>query len=210
MASTPVEVRRFRGAEVRPWLQSLAALRIAVFAEWPYLYDGDAAYEAEYLATYARSPDSVFVLALAEGEVVGASTGVPLEDEVEAFRAPLRACGIEPATVFYFGESVLLPRWRGRGLGHRFFDEREAFARSLGRFRHAAFCSVVRDLGDPRRPGEYRSLEPFWRKRGYAPLDGAVATLEWKETWHTHASEHRLQFWLRDLATAADPVPAGG
>lgn len=203
MASNPVEMRRFRGEQVRPWLDALAALRIAVFAEWPYLYDGDAAYEADYLATYARSADSVFVLALAGGDVVGASTGVPLEDEVEAFREPLRACGIEPASVFYFGESVLLPQWRGRGLGHRFFDHREDFARGLGRFRHTAFCSVLRDLGDPRRPGEYRSLEPFWRKRGYAPVDGAVATLSWKETWQSHASEHRLQFWLRALQSAS-------
>ena len=197
-AHTP-DVRSFSGGAVQPYLPALAQLRIAVFREWPYLYDGDAAYEAEYLSTYVRSPGSLFVLAFAGGRIVGASTGVPLLDETDAFRRPVEAAGIDPSEVFYFGESVLLPEWRGLGLGHRFFDEREAFARSLPGLRWTAFCAVLRDLGDPRRPAEYRPLEEFWRGRGYAPVEGLQASLEWKETWHDAPSAHALQFWMRPL-----------
>jgi hypothetical protein len=67
----------FTGAEVEPWLHAVAALRIAVFREWPYLYDGDLDYEARYLATYAASAASLFVLAFEHDKVVGASTGIP-------------------------------------------------------------------------------------------------------------------------------------
>jgi hypothetical protein len=37
--------------------------------------------------------------------------------------------GMDVGRVFYFGESMLLPRCRGRGIGHAFFGHREAHAR---------------------------------------------------------------------------------
>jgi hypothetical protein len=36
-----------RGAGAGPWLEAVAALRIAVFRDWPYLYAGDAGYERD-------------------------------------------------------------------------------------------------------------------------------------------------------------------
>ena len=51
-------VRRLTGGELSAALDDLAALRIAVFADWPYLYDGDAAYEADYLREFAAAPDA--------------------------------------------------------------------------------------------------------------------------------------------------------
>jgi hypothetical protein len=35
-----IEVRRLAGAEVAPYLDDLARMRIEVFREYPYLYDG--------------------------------------------------------------------------------------------------------------------------------------------------------------------------
>ena len=40
-----MEVRALSGSEIAAHLADLAALRIAVFAEYPYLYDGNAAYD---------------------------------------------------------------------------------------------------------------------------------------------------------------------
>ncbi|MCM2356181.1 MAG: GNAT family N-acetyltransferase, partial [Arenimonas sp.] len=120
-----LQVRRIAGADLGPWLDAVARLRIAVFRDWPYLYAGDLAYERDYLQAYARSPDSVFVLAFDGDEVVGASTGLPLADDTDQFQRPFREAGRAVDDVFYFGESVLLPAYRGLGLGHRFFDERE-------------------------------------------------------------------------------------
>lgn len=199
MSAGGLEVRCLGGAEVVPYLGALARLRTTVFRDWPYLYDGDAAYEREYLVTYARSRESLFVLASDGDAIVGASTAVPLADELEAFRRPFVDAGIDPATVFYFGESVLLPAYRGRGLGHRFFAEREARAMQLGRFDLTAFCAVVREPGDPRRPADYRPLDPFWMQRGYVRRDDMRATLAWKEVGDASASSHELAFWLRPL-----------
>ncbi|WP_183959935.1 GNAT family N-acetyltransferase [Chiayiivirga flava] len=187
------------GNDIAPWLADVARLRIAVFRDFPYLYDGEETYEQRYLATYATCPRAVFVLAFDRGRVVGASTGIPLRDDGDAFQAPFRARGIDVDRVFYFGESVLLPGYRGRGIGHRFFDEREAHARRLGGFDLAAFAAVDRDPDDPRRPPDHRGNETFWHKRDYVRQPGMTMRLAWKELGEPDETEKPLTFWLRPL-----------
>ena len=131
--------------------------------------------------------------------MVGASTGIPLADETDAFRRPFIDGGIDPAVVFYFGESVLLPAWRGRGLGHRFFDEREAYARSKRRFACTAFCAVRRADDDVRRPPDYRPLDAFWQQRGYQRDDSMVCRLHWKEIDSVGEVDNELVIWRRPL-----------
>ena len=195
----PLQVRCYNGLAIEPWLGHLAALRIAVFRDWPYLYDGDEDYEAEYLHTYLRSPRSVAVLAFDGDLVVGASTGLPLADESEAFTSAFANISIPPTDVFYCGESVLLPQYRGRGIGHRFFDEREAHARSYGEYGWTAFCSVDREATHPRRPAFHRGNEAFWQKRGYRPRPELRAHLPWREVGQRDEIDHTLTFWLRPL-----------
>jgi GNAT superfamily N-acetyltransferase len=134
---------------------------------------------------------------------------VPLAQEAAAVSAPWRAAGIDPATVYYFGESVLLPAWRGQGLGHRFFDEREAQARRLGRFDCTSFCAVERADDDPRCPTDYRPLHAFWHARGYGRRPGIACTMHWREVGGGHEVPHRLGFWSRPL-DANDPDRDGG
>jgi GNAT superfamily N-acetyltransferase len=187
-----LRIETFTGTGVAPHLAAVAALRIAVFRDWPYLYDGTPEYEASYLAAYARSPESLFVLAFDGDRVVGASTGVPLAHEGETFLRPFA----DPAQVFYFGESVLLHEYRGRGIGHRFFDEREAYARKLGRFAMTAFAAVDRDTP---APAGHRGNEAFWAKRGYVRQPGMSMRLAWKEVGSLDEVDHVLTFWTRAL-----------
>lgn len=120
-------------------LDELARLRITVFADWPYLYEGDVAYESRYMARFAASPGAVVILARnPEGAIVGAATGAPLSDHASEFAEPFAAAGLDPADYFYHAESVLLPGFRGYGAGRKFFELREEAARKQG-FRHAAF-----------------------------------------------------------------------
>lgn len=198
MNEQAITLETLSGAALAPHLDAVANLRIAVFRDWPYLYEGDAAYEREYLAAYARSADSVVVLARDGDAVVGASTGIPLAEDSAEFQQPFHERGIDVAKVFYCGESVLLPRYRGRGIGHAFFDAREAHARALGGFGYTAFAAVDRDAGDPRRPPAHRGNEAFWRKRGYVRQPGMTMRLHWNEVGLGEV-EHPLTFWLRPL-----------
>lgn len=201
MSAATLHVKPLRGPQIQPHLADLAELRIRVFRDWPYLYDGDAGYETDYLRVYADSADALVVLALDGERVVGASTGLPLMHETAMFHAPLMACGMDPRTVFYCGESVLLPEYRGRGLGHAFFDARHAHAQALSGFSHTAFAAVDRQSNDPRRPPDHRDLHAFWRSRGYQPHPDMRLHLAWKEIGGGDI-DHTLTFWLRDLEAA--------
>ncbi len=194
-----IRVERVAGRDLAPWLDEVARLRVAVFRDWPYLYAGDFDYERGYLQAYARSAGSVVVLALDGERVVGASTGLPLADDTIEFQRPFLDAGRPVDDVFYFGESVLLPDYRGRGLGHAFFDHREAHARALGGFRWTAFCAVDRAADDPRRPPGHRGNEAFWAKRGYLRQPGMTVRLAWQEIGEAAPSEKPLTFWLRSL-----------
>lgn len=198
-----IQVLRVTGADMLPWLEHVARLRIAVFRDFPYLYDGDMAYEREYLQALSQAAGGVLVLALDESGVpVGASTGMPLVEAEAAIRVPFQQAGLAEAPIFYCGESVLLPAYRGRGLGHRFFDEREEHARSLPGVRTSAFASVVRATDDPRCPADYYSNHAFWQGRGYREHPQLCATLAWKEVGATAQSDHALTFWLCELETS--------
>lgn len=179
-------------------IDALANLRMRVFSEYPYLYDGDLSYERDYLRPYVDGRDALVVGAWDGGELVGASTGTPMEDHSGELGEAFAKSGIDLGRVFYCGESVLLPQYRGRGVGHRFFDLREERARCLDR-DHVAFCSVIRPQDHPARPEDYRSLEPFWTRRGYAKMPGVEARFAWKDHGDDMESEKPLQFWIRRL-----------
>ncbi len=193
-----LRIETLTGAALEAALDELALLRIEVFRAWPYLYDGDLAYERDYLQSYRDSAGAVVVGAFDADRLVGAATGTPLADHADDFAAAFAESTLDMADIFYCAESVLLPAYRGQGAGHGFFDAREAHARELG-FAKSAFCSVIRPKEHPLHPTGYTPLDPFWRKRGYQPLPGVVAEFAWKDIDQPKENTKALQFWLRDL-----------
>ena len=191
------QILELHGSEVSPWLEPLGKLRIHVFRDFPYLYDGTLEYEMDYLKVYQQTPESLVVLVTdSTGQAVGATTCLPLEAEGPEFRESFEKAGIDPAHVMYFGESILLPEWRGRGIGKLFFDRRETHSRALGK-RMTAFCAVDRTQDHPLRPPDYRPLDTFWESRGYVMRPELQATFVWKETGEEQESPKTLTFWTR-------------
>lgn len=191
-----VTVSALTGEEIEAALEALARLRMAVFAEWPYLYDGDLAYEHAYVREFMAEPGSVLVAARDGEAIVGVATASPMAGQKAEFRKPFEARGLATDNLFYFGESVLLPQYRGQGIGHAFFDRREAEARARGATA-ATFAAVVRPADHPDRPASYAPLDPFWRKRGYAPLEGLVTHFAWKDQRESAETVKPMQYWLR-------------
>jgi len=198
MMKLPIEFKKITGVEIRDYLSELAALRIEVFREWPYLYEGSVDYEARYLETYAKNPSSFIVLALINQQVIGAASATTLIHAEEAFKQPMQAAGIKIEDWVYFGESVLLSQFRGRGIGHVFFDAREEWARSIGA-KGCCFCAVLREDNHPLRPAQARDLKPFWHSRGYHQLAMAQAKFSWKDIDQSDESAKMMQIWVKEL-----------
>ena len=193
-----ISVRQLHGEAIGAALEDVAKLRIAVFRDWPYLYEGSLEYERGYMQVYHDSSDTVLIGAFDGKRLVGAATGTPMLDHAEDFAAPLRQIDVPIGDIYYGAESVLLPEYRGQGIGHRFFDLREAWAKDFGA-THFAFCSVIRPDDHPLKPEHARSNDAFWRKRGYLPIKGAIAQFKWRDIDESEESAKDLQFWILPL-----------
>jgi GNAT superfamily N-acetyltransferase len=205
MAADGVTVAMQHGAALAPLLPAVARLRVTVFRAWPYLYDGSEAYEAAYLQTYMSAAGAGIAVARDGAAVVGASTCVPMAEASGDVQAPFRAAGLDLAAFFYFGESVLLDAYRGRGIGVRFFELREARARDLGLARFCAFCAVQRPPDHPLRPPHDPGLDGFWSHRGYTKRPAFTARMTWRDVDEAGETEKTLVFWMKSLRGDALP-----
>lgn len=194
-----LRIQILRGAEIATHVDALADVRIAVFRAFPYLYEGSRAYEAHYLDLYVKCPRSLAILVWDGARCVGASTVLPLADAGAEAQAPFVAGGHDIAAIDYFGESVLLPEYRGHGIGVKFFELREAHAREHG-LTVCAFCAVQRADDHPARPADYVPNDRFWSKRGYAKAAEITTTFSWPDIGESESTAKLMTFWLRRLA----------
>lgn len=191
-----IRVKPLTGDALIAALPDLARLRTRVFADFPYLYQGDAESEVHYLRSYHNTPRAVLVAAIKDNQIIGAATGMPLTDHGDASQL---TGPMPPATdIFYCAESVLLPEYRGQGLGHQFFDLREAHARSLN-LTHSAFCAVIRPSDHSAKRANYRPHDAFWRAHGYTAAEDVTAQFTWTDIGDTHETPKTLQFWMKTL-----------
>lgn len=193
-----VKIQRLGGGISDPVLDALARLRIEVFRDWPYLYDGSLDYERTYLARYGRAATGTIIIARDGGETVGASTALALEEEDPFVKEPFIKAGFSLQDVFYFGESVLRSSYRGRGIGVRFFEEREAAARSFGK-RWVCFCAVVRAADHPAKPADYVPLDVFWQHRGYVRRPDLISSFQWRDIGDEEETAKSMVYWMKDL-----------
>jgi len=194
-----ISIKTVTGKQITPYLADLARLRIEIFREYPYLYDGSMEYEEAYLRTYTESGESVAVLVFDNDTLVGASTGVPMGDESEAFRRPFEQNGFNTDMIFYCAESVLKKEYRGRGVYTTFFREREQHARKLNRFNLICFCAVERSPGHPLKPDGYQPLDPVWRKFGYIRHPELTTEYSWKDVDEDTESDKKMVFWMKEF-----------
>lgn len=188
------------GAEIATVFDNLAKLRITVFRAFPYLYEGSIDYEKEYLKVYSESENSFLFAVYDEQEMVGATTCIPLVDETPEVQEPFIKAGIDLESVFYFGESILLPEYRGLGLGHRFFDEREAHARSFPSCKITCFCSVARPENHPLKPVDYQPLDKFWSKKGYKKEFSLKSQFDWLDIGNSQSTQKDMIYWIKKVS----------
>lgn len=191
--------KTFKSEEIKTVFEDLASLRITVFRDYPYLYEGTLEYEKEYLQTYVKSKKSFLFTVFAGDKMVGATTCIPLADETEEVKKPFIEAGMDINTIFYFGESILLPQFRGLGIGNRFFEEREAHTKHFRTFKITCFCAVERPENHPLKPESYVSLNNFWIKRGYQKEIFLQSKFDWLDINDTTSTLKSMTYWTKNI-----------
>jgi len=193
-----LKIIKLTGKQILPYIKDLANLRIQLLREYPYLYDGDMEYEEEYLQPYLKSEKSKVMLVMDNEKIVGATTAIPLKDEVLDIREPFLQNNENINKIFYLGESLLLPEYRGQGTYKEFFRFREEVAKEQG-YTKTAFMSVVRPADHPCKPKKYQSLEPIWQHFGYHCVPNLLVFFPWKEIGESAQSKKPLMIWMKNL-----------
>lgn len=194
-----MEYIRLAGNEIDIYLEEIAQLRIRIFREYPYLYEGSLKYEKKYLERYLKTPESLIILVKESDNYIAMTSCLPLSREEVNFQAPFKSAGLDLSKIFYFGESIVLPEFRGRGLGRKFFEEREHHAqKTLGKkLELTTFCSVDRSPNHPQRPRDYHGPESLWMRQGYQKDSSLKMELDWPEVGSEKEIGHTLTFWVK-------------
>lgn len=186
------------GAAIADALDDLATLRLDIFPEYPYLYQGRREDELAYLVTYAEAPDACVIHACDGVTVVGAATGMPLVHEdvrmLDAFAGTTFPLG----EVYYVGELLFRPAYRNCGLGKKLLDRLESHIRSLGRYRTLTCATVERPDDHPLRSRDYIPIKRFLARTGFVRLPGVTTYFMWRETDGVKR-DHPMQFWSKEL-----------
>ena len=186
------------GSAVEESLDDIASLRISIFREFPYLYDGRREDESRYLQVYANAPDTIVITVSDSGKIIGAATGIPLRHEHQELVEPFAGSDYSLDEIYYVGELLFYPEYRNRGLGLRLVERMEEQVRSLESYRYLTCATVVRSNDHPLRPAAYRPINRFLAVAGFYPLPEMMTEFSWLETdGITHG--HPMNFWLKEL-----------
>ncbi|NDD58312.1 MAG: GNAT family N-acetyltransferase [Chlamydiae bacterium] len=198
MLLTELTLKTFIGPSIKPYLHSIARLSVEVFQEYPYFCDTHIENEIDALQKYPQCDSSIAVILFEGSKVVGAATGLPMHQESSFLQTPLISREINPKTLFHFGEALLLRPYRGRGVGHHFYEIREEYARKLG---YEQVCFYMKDTNEsePLRPPEFYPLDEFWRKRGFVHHREIKLMLPWKDLFESSDSLKECSYWIKKL-----------
>lgn len=196
--SKEISERVLTGAAIADVLDDLATLRLDIFRDYPYLYQGRREDELTYLGTYAEVPDACVILAYDGNTIVGAATGMPLVHEDARMLEAFAGTALPLSEVYYVGELLFLPAYRNHGLGRKLLARLERQIRSLGRYRTFTCATVERPDDHPVRPRDYIPITRFLARTGFARLPGVTTHFTWRETDGVNR-DHPMQFWSREL-----------
>ncbi|GFE61117.1 GNAT family N-acetyltransferase [Geobacter sp. AOG2] len=193
-----INVRMLTGAAIADSLNDVATLRLDIFREYPYLYQGFREDELDYLGAYTQAPDACIILADDGSAVIGAATGMPLVHEDAQLRGAFTDTPFPLNGIYYVGELLLRPAYRERGLGQELLARLENHIRALGTYDSLTCATVERPDSHPLRPGNYIPITRFLTRTGFSRLSGVTTSFTWCEIDGVER-DHPMQFWIKGL-----------
>ena len=182
--ATLLHLEKFQGTAIEPHNEEIISIVNRVFYDYPYRYDGKSEGYTESIKEHAKSANGYVVLAMDGEKVVGVATGIPLSE------SGVTLPGVDPSSVYYLCELLLLPEYRGQGLGTKMGREIEHFAKEHG-YTLLALTSME-------APG-YTSAHTAFKKLGYTKHPDKYYETSWVHVGETEPTSHRLFFWTRPI-----------
>lgn len=193
-----IKIQLFKGSEILPYLAYIAKFRSTIFREYPYLYESKAKFEEEYVRNYAKSKNSLFIIAKDQDRVIGCLTSTAAIDVLhEVWAEALRAIPVD--SLFYLGDLLILKEYRNQRLGTKMYDLFEKTVREGKKYSQITFHEIVRPKDDPKRPKQYHSLDPFWEKRGYVKHPELISHVPYREIGDSAETPHIMVYWIKNL-----------
>lgn len=199
MLMRDIHVRSFTGHHLKTYIHSIAKLRAEIFKEYPYFQEPNIAQQIEYIKNAASHKESIAVLIFDNTTLVGASVGLPLIGESQHIHHAFLERQLNISNYYFFSASLLLKPYRGRGIGHHFFDVRESHVLHHKKFTQICFCVPLTSETQPEQPDDYLMLDDFWRKRGYVHHPDMKCQLPWSPVTEPLPKEKTMTFWIKDL-----------
>lgn len=193
------EIQALKGKQILPYLDAFGEMRTTVFREYPYLYESDSGNEKTYLGNYAKSDESLFIIAKKQGQLIGCLSSIPFLHVSHESWAKILQNYLPIDTVFYLGDMLVLKEYRGQRVGTKMYDLFEDQVKKQKKFSKIAFLEVVRPKNDPKRPKGYKSLDPFWEKRGYVKHPEFINHIPYREIGDSTETDHTFLFQTKDI-----------
>lgn len=199
----PYSIKLLTKEELKPLLPFVAALRIKIFREYPYLYEGDFIEEMEDLRNCSQKSHNAVAIACHNNIPIGFLYGIPLTEFASHFENPVvdlfKEKKLAPETCYYFADIIILPEHRGNHLSKKLFDTLETYAQEQG-YCSASFITESHEF-HPLKPVDYKSLDPLWNSLNYKKT-GLVS----HGSWQTHKADgtivkelHVADIWFKNL-----------
>lgn len=193
-----LRIFHFQGQDAKPYFADMARMRIELFREFPYLYEGNIEGEREHLEKYFSCPQAHVLLVFAADAVVGFSTSIPLIHEIPELREPYEKCGFAPQEGLYLGEAMLEAPQRGQGILRVFFEYHERTAQQLG-LRFTTLMTVDRPYNHPLCPAQYTPMDILLAHFTYEKIPGCVVKIEWPQVDTGRTEPNVLSTWQKML-----------
>jgi len=198
-----LKIALYTGTEIIPFIKEVSKLRISIFREFPYLYQGNMDYEIEYMDGYKHDSKSTLVVVRDNNRIIGVSTGIPLNSSstiVQEIKDILIKNNKKIDNIYYFGEVLVLPKYRGKGLVSKMYKLQENFVKQWG-YDFVSILTVVRDNKHPLQPEKYQSHDELWKHLNFY-REGITTNFCWPTIQGDGSVKNMrnlMEFWIKRL-----------
>lgn len=200
-AQDGIRFETYRGEEINSHIKEITDLALAVYREYPYLYEGTADEYMPILALNGNSSCGLACLVYDNGELIGVALGMPAAEVRKHYLEPLlRVSSLEEVqTSFYLAEMLLFQEYRSNGLGKQIYLALEQLVKAEGSFNRIYFCNIVESDQNPLRPNEYVSFDDFWpmQQLGFDKCESLTFNAFWQNIGETDVTPHQQVYWTK-------------